>query len=286
MDPTLMILFFIGVGSIRPQPNALSMKLSLFQVDAFAEKLFSGNPAAVVPLDTWLPDALMQNIAMENNLAETVFYVPENEHFRIRWFTPKAEVDLCGHATLATAHVMFNHKNFPGNDIRFQSRSGELRVRKDGEKLTLNFPVDTIGRVELTPEMAACFPVRPSEAWKGKMDYFFVFENESVVAALQPDLRAVSKLGTRGAIITAKGDKSDFVSRYFAPQYGIDEDPVTGSAHTTLMPYWAERLGKNELSAIQLSERKGHLQCALTGDRVEISGKAVTYLVGEIEINE
>lgn len=260
------------------------MKLSLYQVDAFAEQRFSGNPAAVVPLDRWLPDALMQNIAMENNLAETAFYATEHDQFRIRWFTPKAEVDLCGHATLATAHVMFSHRGFAGNEVRFASRSGELRVRKDGDRLTLNFPTDTIERVALSPELTACFPVRPSEAWKGKVDYLLVFENEAVVAGLQPDLRAISRLGTRGAIATAKGDTAGFVSRYFAPQFGIDEDPVTGSAHTTLMPYWANRLGTNELSAIQLSERKGHLHCVLLGDRVEISGKAVTYLVGEIEV--
>ena len=252
------------------------MKLPLYQVDAFAEKLFSGNPAAVCPLGEWLPDKLMQQIAMENNLAETAFFVKEPNGYRIRWFTPKAEVDLCGHATLATAHVMFAHEGFSGSEIAFQSRSGELRVRKNGDLLTLNFPTDTIERVALTPELAACFPIRPTEAWKGKVDFMLVFESESIISILQPDLRAISRLGTRGAIVTAKGDKADFVSRYFAPQYGIDEDPVTGSAHTTLTPYWAERLGKKEMNAVQLSARKGQLHCVLLGDRVEISGKTKT----------
>lgn len=258
------------------------MNIRIYQVDAFAEKLFSGNPAAVCPLTEWLPDSLMQEIAMENNLAETAFYVNETNGYRIRWFTPKAEVDLCGHATLAAAHVMFGHEGFSGNEIRFQSRSGELIVSKAGELLTLDFPTDTIEAVELTPELLACFPVRPLETWKGRMDYMLIFENETVVKTLKPNLHAIAQLGTRGAIATAKGDDCDFVSRYFAPQFGIDEDPVTGSAHTTLTPYWSQQLGKTDLAAIQLSERRGYLRCVHKNARVEISGKAKTYLRGEI----
>lgn len=260
------------------------MKQALYQVDAFASTLFSGNPAAVCPLNEWLPDKLMQQIAMENNLAETAFYAKEGNSFRIRWFTPKAEVDLCGHATLAAAHVLFSHEGFTGNEISFHSRSGELRVRRHNDLLTLDFPTDTIERVALTDELNACFPIRATEAWKGKADFMLIYESESMIRILQPNLHAISRLGTRGVIVTAKGEKCDFVSRYFAPQYGIDEDPVTGSAHTTLTPFWAERLGKTEMDAQQLSMRKGDLHCVLKGERVEISGKAKTYLIGEIVV--
>lgn len=256
--------------------------MKIYQVDAFAEKLFTGNPAAVVPLEQWLPDEMMQKIAMENNLAETAYYVKEGEHYRIRWFTPKFEVDLCGHATLATAHVMLQHENIPGNEIRFQSRSGELRVTKHGELFTLDFPSDPAEKIEFFPELLAGFNIQPLEAYKGRMDYMLVFENEKQIRELLPDYRAISKLKSRGAIVTAKGDDADFVSRYFAPFFGIDEDPVTGSAHTTLTPYWSRKLGKNELTAIQISERTGHLKCVDRGDRIEISGKAQTYLIGEI----
>lgn len=256
--------------------------MKLYQVDAFAEELFTGNPAAVVPLEKWIADELMQKIAMENNLAETAFYVNEGSHFRIRWFTPKFEVDLCGHATLAAAHVMFNHENISGNEILFQSRSGELRVAKNGELLTLDFPADPAEKIEFFPELLAGFNIKPLEAYKGKMDYMLVYENETQLRDLQPDFRAISKLKSRGVIVTAKGDKADFVSRYFAPFFGIDEDPVTGSAHTTLTPYWSKRLEKKELTAIQISERTGHLKCVDRGERIEISGKAVTYLEGAI----
>jgi PhzF family phenazine biosynthesis protein len=258
--------------------------MKLYQVDAFAEELFTGNPAAVVPLEEWLPDEMMQKIAMENNLAETAYYVKEGEHYRIRWFTPKFEVDLCGHATLAAAHVMLQHENIAGDEILFQSRSGALRVTKNGEMYTLDFPSDPVEKIEFFPELLAGFDIQPLEAYKGRMDYMLVFESEKQIRELQPDLRAISKLKSRGAIVTAKGDHADFVSRYFAPFFGIDEDPVTGSAHTTLTPYWSKKLGKNELTAIQLSERTGHLKCVERGDRVEISGKAQTYLVGTIKI--
>jgi len=259
------------------------MKNRIYQVDAFAEKIFSGNPAAVCPLEKWLPDSMMQNIAMENNLAETAFYVKENDRFHIRWFTLKVEVDLCGHATLAAAHVLFAHENFQGTEIIFTSRSGELRVRKEGESLTLNFPSDVFQKIPLSPEISSGFAIMPVEVYKGKTDYLLVFNTEKEIRSLQPDFRAVAKLDARGVIVTAKGDRVDFVSRFFAPQAGIDEDPVTGSAHTTLTPYWSEKLGKKEMTALQLSSRTGHLHCRYLGARVEISGKAKTYLRGEIE---
>jgi PhzF family phenazine biosynthesis protein len=262
------------------------MKLTLYQVDAFAEKLFSGNPAAVCPLEQWLPDELMQNIAMENNLAETAFLVPQGDGYGIRWFTPTVEVDLCGHATLAAAHVLFEHRHRGGNAVSFRSRSGELRVFKRGDLLTLDFPSDVIRRVDLTSALIEGFTIKPVEAYRGRTDYMLVFPRESDIADLHPDLSAIARLDARGVIVTARGNTVDFVSRFFAPQSGVNEDPVTGSAHTTLTPYWSHVLGKNELTAIQLSRRKGFLHCKDLGPRVEISGRAITYLVGQIEVDE
>jgi PhzF family phenazine biosynthesis protein len=261
------------------------MKLQIYQVDAFTKKVFGGNPAAVCPLDEWLTDEQMQKIAMENNLAETAFFVYKKDQFEIRWFTPAIEVDLCGHATLAAAHILFDHLHHEGNIIRFFShRSGELIVTKNEDQLTLNFPTDTYEKIEMPVFISACFQMDPIEAYKGKTDFMFVFKNETEIKNIQPDLKQIQTLGGRGAIVTAKGDAADFVSRFFAPQSGIDEDPVTGSAHTTLTPYWSKKLGKDALSALQLSARKGELQCKYLGERVEISGNAVTYLVGEIDI--
>ena len=261
------------------------MKLKLYQIDAFTDKLFSGNPAAVCPLETWLPDDIMQKIAMENNLAETAYYVKKGDVFEIRWFTPTVEVDLCGHATLATAYVLFNHENHTGDEINFYShRSGKLLVNKEGGFLTLNFPTDTLEQVETFEELTKGFDIQPIEAWKGKTDYMFVFENETQISNLKPDFPEISKIPCRGVIITAKGDNVDFVSRFFGPQSGINEDPVTGSAHTTLIPYWASKLGKNKLQAIQLSPRKGYLKCKYLKDRVEIGGQGRLYLTGDIYI--
>lgn len=262
------------------------MKIRIFQVDAFAEKLFSGNPAAVCPLEYWLTDQLMQDIAAENNLAETAFFVNEKEGLRIRWFTPAAEVDLCGHATLATAHVLFNHLDFKDPEIVFQSRSGYLKVRKTKERLTLDFPADIYQQVPLPPFLNSAFQVMPLEIYKGVLDYMLVFKDQQEIEALQPDLNLISQAESRGVIVTAVGVDSDFVSRYFAPQFGIPEDPVTGSAHTMLTPYWSERLEKTELTAIQLSKRRGHLTCRYLGNRVEITGKAITYMTGELVLNE
>lgn len=259
------------------------MNQKIFQVDAFADKVFSGNPAAVCPLNQWLSDDLLQKIAMENNLAETAFYVKDGDQYQIRWFTPTVEVDLCGHATLAAAYVLFNHENHGNWPLQFFShRSGQLTVTKNDELLTLNFPTDSFQPVELTSELTAGFDIKPKSSYKGKTDYLLIFDNEDEIRKLKPDFSLISKVRGRGIIVSAKGETVDFVSRFFAPQSGIDEDPVTGSAHTTLTPYWAKELGKMEMSAIQLSSRKGYLQCKLLQDRVEISGKAKLYMIGEI----
>ncbi len=259
------------------------MKQKIYQVDAFSDKVFSGNPAAVCPLHQWLPDDLLQQIAMENNLAETAFYVKQGNQFEIRWFTPTVEVDLCGHATLAAAFVLFNCENHTENTIRFYSpRSGELTVTQQDDWLTLNFPTDVFEQIELTEETTDCFNDKPLFAFKGKTDYLLVFENEGVINKLVPKLDKISKLKGRGVIVTAKGDEVDFVSRFFAPQSGINEDPVTGSSYTTLAPYWAAQLGKTTLTAIQLSARKGYVQCTYLTDRVHIKGKGKLYLTGEI----
>lgn len=257
--------------------------MKIYHVDAFAESVFTGNPAAVCPLESWLSDELLQKIAMENNLAETAFYVKQQDFYEIRWFTPTVEVALCGHATLAAAYVLFNFEGYEGESVLFKSRqSGDLSVTREEDCLTLNFPEDLIAKVENTSGFQNCFNVPPVEIWKGKTDYMFVFENENQIKNLIPDFSEILKFDCRGIIVTAKGDNSDFVSRFFAPQSGISEDPVTGSAHTTLMPYWSEKLGKSELSATQLSARKGFLNCKKENDRILISGKAKLYLQGEI----
>jgi PhzF family phenazine biosynthesis protein len=259
------------------------MQQKIYQVDAFADKVFSGNPAAVCPLPQWLDDETLRNIAQENNLSETAFYVKQDGQYEIRWFTPAVEVDLCGHATLAAAFVLFNYENHDGDTIDFYSpRSGKLTVGRQGSLLTLNFPTDTFAPVDLTDEITAGFNIRPKAACKGKTDFLVEFENEDEIRNLVPHLSAIAKLQARGVIVTAQGNQTDFVSRFFAPQVGINEDPVTGSAHTTLIPYWAKMLGKDSLTAIQLSERKGFLQCRYLGERVEIGGYGKLYLRGEI----
>lgn len=258
------------------------MKLKIYQVDAFTDKIFSGNPAAVCPLDKWLSDDFLQKIAMENNLAETAFFIQLENVFHIRWFTPKAEVDLCGHATLATALVLFELLNYDGNIISFQSRSGILTVQKNNEWYNLNFPIDKIEKIEITHQLAECFDKNPIEAYQGLADYMLVFTNQNEIENANPDLNKIAQFKKRGIIITAKGNDVDFVSRYFAPAYGINEDPVSGSAHTTLTPYWAKKLNKNEFNAIQLSERRGFLKCRYLNGRVEISGQGKLYLTGEI----
>ncbi|NJN42763.1 MAG: PhzF family phenazine biosynthesis protein [Flammeovirgaceae bacterium] len=258
------------------------MNLKLFQIDAFSDSVFGGNPAAVIPLDHWLPDETMQKIGMENNLSETAFFVKEKDHFHLRWFTPLSEVDLCGHATLATAYVIFNHLSFESSVIQFQSRSGILTVTKEKDLLTLDFPTDSIKQVEAPEALSRAFSTKPTECWKGKTDFMLVFDSDKDVYSASPDMRLINSLDARGVIITAKGKDVDFVSRFFAPQCGVDEDPVTGSAHTTLTPYWGNVLNKNKLSARQVSKRGGQLNCEWKNDRTLISGKAVTYMIGEI----
>ncbi|MBL7906617.1 MAG: PhzF family phenazine biosynthesis protein [Bacteroidales bacterium] len=260
-------------------------KISMYQVDAFADRLFSGNPAAVCLLDQWLDDETMQRIAAENNLAETAFVKKAQDHFEIRWFTPAVEVDLCGHATLAAAYVLFECLGNPEPEISFISvRSGMLKVSKLKDMLFLDFPADTIRKTDSVHQIEKCIGTKPSEVFKGKTDFIAVLENESEVQNLVPDYYEISKLEARGLIVTAAGDKVDFVSRFFAPQCGIDEDPVTGSAHTSLIPLWSEKLGKKEMMARQLSKRGGTIYCSENGDRCLIGGKAQLYLSGEIFI--
>jgi|WetSurMetagenome_2_1015567.scaffolds.fasta_scaffold82457_2 PhzF family phenazine biosynthesis protein len=262
------------------------MKQRIYQVDAFTDMIFHGNPAAVCPLDSWLSDELMQNIAMENNLSETAFYARKGNQYSIRWFTPTTEVNLCGHATLASAFVLFNFEKFKGKVIHFHSlRSGKLAVTKNGDLLTLNFPADILRPTEMTSEIIDSFNIKPRQVFKGKTDYFLVYDNEDEIEELIPKLDIISKLDCRGVIVTASGKKSDFVSRFFGPQSGVAEDPVTGSAHTTLTPYWSERLGKEEMTAIQLSSRQGYIKTKLIKDRVEISGYCRLFLAGEIFID-
>ena len=261
------------------------MTLPIYQIDAFAEKLFSGNPAAVCPLTKWLPADTMQNIAMENNLAETAFFVKSAKGYNIRWFTPTTEVDLCGHATLAAAYVVYHFMGHSHSDkVDFYSEhSGHLQVSMNGNDLTLNFPTDVYHPVNLSSKLLACFDHKPVEAYKGKTDYLLIYDNEEDIINMKADINAIAHLtDSRGVIISALGKKYDFVSRFFAPQAGVNEDPVTGSAHTTLTPYWAEKLGKNQLIAKQLSNRGGLLKCHHMADRIEISGECQLYLKGEI----
>jgi PhzF family phenazine biosynthesis protein len=262
------------------------MKIEIFQVDAFTDRLFGGNPAAVCPLEKWIPSETMQQIAMENNLSETAFFVKEGDDFHIRWFTPLVEVDLCGHATLATSFIIFEILKLAEEKITYTSRSGRLFVTKNNDKLTLDFPQDEVRKTEAPSELLRAMGVKPLETYKGKTDWMFVLGSEKEIEEFVPDATSLLKVDSRGIIITAKGNKADFVSRFFAPQSGILEDPVTGSAHTTLAPYWSEKLGKKELVAIQLSQRKGYLNCEISGDRVKISGSCRMFLRGEIEVDE
>ena len=262
----------------------MTKKLPLYQVDAFTNHLFLGNPAAVVITDIELPSDLMQSIAKENNLAETAFVVKNQNEYQIRWFTPTIEVDLCGHATLASAHIIFNHLGYSENIISFSSKSGLLQVRKDKEVLYLNFPSDTIQMINADQQLSKGLGIKPVELYKGRGDYLAVFESEKTILSITPNMAELSKVPARGVIVTSQGSEVDFVSRFFAPQSGIPEDYVTGSAHTTLVPYWSEKLGKRQFLAKQLSERGGELVCNYLGDRIEIGGRAVTYLIGEISI--
>lgn len=260
------------------------MKLDIYQIDAFAEKQFEGNPAAVVSLDKWLPDAVMQAIAEENNLAETAFFVPSENGYHIRWFTPSKEVKLCGHATLASAYVLFTFLGYKEKVLSFESLSGELLVTKVGDLLTLDFPAQPPEICNTSTRLTEGLGKAPVECLKHD-DYIAVFENEEDVLNITPSHEVLKQLDLRGVIVTAPSVEFDFVARFFAPKLGVPEDPVTGSAYTQLMPYWSDRLGKSQLLAKQVSSRGGKLLCELNGDRVLISGKAVTYMMGSIEIN-
>lgn len=261
------------------------MRIPLYQVDAFSERPFGGNPAAVCPLESWLPDAIMQAIAAENNLPETAFFVAEGEGWGLRWFTPTTEVDLCGHATLASAYVLFNFLTPERERVVFRTqKAGELTVNRDGALLALDFPAWPPAPCDEPPGLAAALGHRPAAVLAAR-DYVAVYDDRDVVAALAPDFAAIGRLDRFAVIATAPSTgEIDFVSRFFAPAQGVDEDPVTGSAHCTLIPYWAERLGKTRLEARQISRRGGRLSCALAGDRVRIAGRAALYLTGTMEI--
>lgn len=266
------------------------MRAVLYQVDAFAERVFEGNPAAVVPLAAWLPDAAMQAIAAENNLAETAFFVPEGEAFGLRWFTPAVEVPLCGHATLAAAHVLFRHLGHARPDIHFETKSGRLTVTHEGDFLAMDFPADIAKPCPMPEGLAEAIGARPVLALRGAK-LMALFGRAGDVAALDPDMARLKRLlvsmGGLGLICTAPGDEGsgfDFVSRFFAPAHGIDEDPVTGSAHCMSVPYWAKKLGKRNLMARQVSKRGGTLRCTDAGERVVMRGCCVDYMKGEIEV--
>jgi len=264
------------------------MKLPIYQIDAFTSEVFRGNPAAVVPLDGWLPDATMQAIANENNLAETAFFVREGDGWRLRWFTPAVEVDLCGHATLASAHLIFSRMRPGARSVDFQTRSGLLRVTREEDLLVLDLPALPAKRVEdadLVHKVAAAIGREPRELWRAR-DFMAVLERAEDVRGLEPDLGAIARLDAFALIVTAPGDEAgvDFVSRFFAPAKGVPEDPVTGSAHCTLTGYWAKRLGRERLHARQMSPRGGDLFCTDRGDRVTVAGRAAFYLEGTIDV--
>ena len=261
------------------------MRIPIYQIDAFTDKVFGGNPAAVCPLERWLPDDVLQNIAMENSVAETAFFVPLDEGFEIRWFTPEIEMDLCGHATLATAHVIARHLNYTLPALTFHSQSGILTVTVADEWITLDFPSRKPEPCAAPLIILDAFQVTPAEVLKSR-DYLLVFENEDIIRHMQPNRSLLDQinLASGGIIITAPGKQVDFVSRFFTPQASIFEDPVTGSAHCSLIPYWSEKLGKESLLALQVSSRGGKLHCKDCGERVLISGEAVTYLEGHIII--
>lgn len=259
------------------------MKIPIYQIDAFTGSLFSGNPAAVCPLGHWLEDATMQAIAAENNLAETAFLVPQGDCYGLRWMTPAVEVDLCGHATLAAAFVVMSYLEPQRDVVRFQTRSGELTVRRDGDLFAMDFPARPPEPVAVSDPLAQGLGKPPAELHAAR-DYMAVYESEEDVASLQPDMGLLARLDRFAVIATAPGKHCDFVSRFFAPAQGIPEDPVTGSAHCTLAPYWAKRLGKNRLQARQISPRGGELFCEVSGDRVLLRGRAVRYLEGFIYV--
>jgi len=257
------------------------MELKIYQVDAFTKESFHGNPAAIVPLEAWLPAETMQNIALENNLAETAFFVPEGDGFGLRWFTPTVEMDLCGHATLATGFLIFDVLGMNEKLLKFQTKSGVLTVEKEGDRFILDFPARPATACETPAGLIEAIGKEPKEILRSR-DYLLIYETEDDIRQIKPDFAELLKVPTHAVIITARGRDCDFVSRFFAPALGVPEDSVTGSAHCTLIPYWAERLGKTDLFARQISARGGELFCKLAGDRVKIGGNAALYLEGKI----
>jgi PhzF family phenazine biosynthesis protein len=261
------------------------MKIPLYQVDAFAEKPFAGNPAAICPLDQFLDDAVMQSIAIENNLSETAFLVGGDGAYDLRWFTPASEVDLCGHATLASAHVVFNSLEPDCQDVCFSTRSGDLFVKRDGDKLLMDFPAIDCHRVDEPQGLAQALGVEIEQTLSSSQDLMVVVASADLVSTLDPDIGFIAAhVKERGLIVTAPGDDCDFVSRFFAPNDGINEDPVTGSAHCQMAPYWSKRLGKKTLLARQLSKRGGTLYCEDASGRVMLAGKTIAFLEGMITI--
>lgn len=261
------------------------MDIPIYQVDAFAERLFGGNPAAVCPLETWLPDETLQAIAAENNLSETAFFIPLDDGYHIRWFTPKREVALCGHATLATAHVLFHELGYSGERLRFASLSGELVVEREGDRLVLDFPSQPPQPCEVPAGLLEALGGEPLEVWFSAEDYLVVYGAAQAIRDLRPDFARLAQVEARGIAVTAPGEgEVDFASRFFAPRVGINEDPVTGSAHCKLTPLWSRRLDKTKLLARQLSSRGGEVHCRLNGERVLLAGRGVSYLKGRITI--
>lgn len=259
------------------------MQIPIYQVDAFSSRVFSGNPAAVCPLERWLPDDQMQAIAAENNLSETAFFVRHGDRFDLRWMTPATEVDLCGHATLASAFVIFEYLDPARPAVSFDTKSGPLEVTRKGGLLSMDFPARPPQPVEAHPDLVRALGGEPVEVL-GSRDYLVVYRSEEEVRGLQPDMALLARLDRFAVIVTAPGREADFVSRFFAPARGVPEDPVTGSAHCTLVPYWAAKLGKKELHALQVSRRGGELWCEDLGSRVTIAGHAVLYMQGRIHL--
>ncbi|WP_281300317.1 MULTISPECIES: PhzF family phenazine biosynthesis protein [unclassified Iodidimonas] len=267
-----------------------NIRIAFLQIDAFTDQAFRGNPAAVCPLDAWLPDAVLQAIARENNLSETAFFVPAGDadeaDFHLRWFTPEVEVDLCGHATLAAGHAILSNLHGKAKAVRFGSQAGILTVTRDGDRLSLDLPARRAGDVAVPSGLYQAMGAAPLALWGGGRDYLLLYESQADIARLRPDFVALKALGRHGFIATAPGDDCDFVSRCFFPGYGVDEDPVTGSAHCVSAPFWADRLGKNTLFARQISARGGDLWIHVTKDRVHMSGHCVEVIAGEMSVPE